>query len=435
VADAPVDAMLDRVDDLTKGWLLELVDAAPLAHAPAILAGELATIGPRLCAAASRALAADRELAAIEHGGPLEPLAAQVGRIAGAVKLADVSGAVDALMGVLWSAIRSELQDPEAELVSELAERLAYVIEAIRGAALADFARRMGEDREPVEPDSARVPDPPRGPEPPPVAAAWPASPGRTRTRDSPRAPEPTRLSESMRAPEANGVKESVEAQTPTPTPPPAPGAAPAPGDVEPRAREAPRRHLDEMSADGRIRSWPGGLEAPERPRAVRSEALWIGAIDDEIERAENSGAALSLLLVELEDAERVLAVEDPSEASMTFRRFAQAVRTVVRRQDILACESDSRAWIIAPGSNRTAAQALGARIEDAVRAEPPWRGAPMTISVGLSVLGEDGRDSATLMDVAEEARFAATAGGGGVQARDPAATETAPRGGPHSVG
>ncbi|MDQ6607772.1 MAG: hypothetical protein M3Z06_14650 [Actinomycetota bacterium] len=405
MADAPVEALLARVDDLAKGWLLELVDQAPLAQAASILAGELASTGPRLCEAVIRALAADTALAAIEPGGPLAPLAAQVGRLAGAEELADVSRAVDALMAVLWSAMRSELRDPEAELVSELAERLAHVIEAIRGAALARAA------------DSPRVVDPQRS------AMAWPSSPRRARAPDARRGADVSPPADPAPAPTA-----------PSEVSEPAGAEAVGPNGVTPAAPAVPRRHLDEMSADSRIRSWPGGLEPPPRHRAARSEALWVGAIDDEIERAENSGAALSLLLVELEDADRVLAVEDPGEASMTFRRFAQAVRTVVRRQDILACESDSRAWIIAPGSNRVAARALGSRIEHAVRAEPPWRGAPMTISVGLSVLGEDGRESATLMDVAEEGRFAATAEGVGVHGGDPAAPEPSPRGGPRRI-
>jgi hypothetical protein len=38
--------------------------------------------------------------------------------------------------------------------------------------------------------------------------------------------------------------------------------------------------------------------------------------------------------------------------------------------------------------------------------------GAPQRASVGLAVLGEDGRTSAELIDAAEEARFAAAARG-----------------------
>ena len=38
------------------------------------------------------------------------------------------------------------------------------------------------------------------------------------------------------------------------------------------------------------------------------------------------------------------------------------------------------------------------------------WRGAPLTVSIGLAVLGEDGSDSEELIDSAEQARLAAAA-------------------------
>jgi GGDEF domain-containing protein len=117
-------------------------------------------------------------------------------------------------------------------------------------------------------------------------------------------------------------------------------------------------------------------------------------------------------LLVELEDAERVLAADGAREAAATFGRFAQAVRGVARRQDILACESDARAWVIARDTPRPGARALGKRIVSAVQAAHPWRGAPLTVNLGVAVFGEDGRDGDRLIRAAEEAMFAAAAGG-----------------------
>src|ERR1700716_4229393 len=83
VADAPVDALLLRAEDLTKGWLLALLEQAPLDDAPAILAADLARDGPRVCSAVVRALADDADLRPLEPGGALEPLAAQTGEISG----------------------------------------------------------------------------------------------------------------------------------------------------------------------------------------------------------------------------------------------------------------------------------------------------------------------------------------------------------------
>ncbi len=67
---------------------------------------------------------------------------------------------------------------------------------------------------------------------------------------------------------------------------------------------------------------------------------------------------------------------------------------------------------MISRDTGRPGAQALGARISEAVRGGPQWRGAPMVASIGIAVLGEDGRTPSELIEAAEEARFAAAAGG-----------------------
>jgi GGDEF domain-containing protein len=150
---------------------------------------------------------------------------------------------------------------------------------------------------------------------------------------------------------------------------------------------------------------------APGRSRSA--EALWVGALEDELRRAD--GLPLSLLLAELEDADRVSATESAATATAAFEHFVRSVRSVVRHQDILVCESDSRAWIIARDTARAEAQALAARVAEAVGAGPTWRGAPLTASVGVAVLGEDGHTSSQMIEAAEEARFAASASGTGV--------------------
>jgi GGDEF domain-containing protein len=147
-----------------------------------------------------------------------------------------------------------------------------------------------------------------------------------------------------------------------------------------------------------------------DQPTLDPSRALWVSALEDELVRS--AGAPLSLLLAELEDAERVTAVQPGTEARATFTRFAGAVRSAVRRQDILVCETDARAWIIARDTGRAGAYALGERIAAAVRSSEHWHGVPLVASVGVAVRGEDGRTSAELIDAAEEARFAAAAGG-----------------------
>lgn len=345
VADAPIDSLLLRAEELTKGWLLTLLEEAPLQDAPAILAADLTRDGPRICEAVLRAIASDTDLRRLEPAGALRPLAARVGELAGAGTPVATSRAVDALQAVVWSAVRDELRQPDPDMVSEVSERLALIGELLRAAALEQPA--------------------------PTVASAGPGPAGRGPIAGAPRSVEP------------------------------AGPAHPGPAAYYP--------------AEPRPPSWPA---EQSRGDAGGGEPLWVGALEDEIRRS--AGAPLSLLLAELEDSDRVLAARPPEEAGNLLNRFAAAVRSVVRRQDILVSESEARAWIIARDTGRGGAYALGERMAAAVRDADASHGVPLSASVGVAVLGEDGRTSAELIDAAEEARFAAAASGVRVLAARP---------------
>ena len=382
VSDAPIEALLQRTEDLTKGWLLALLERAPLDDAPRILAADLTREGPRLCAALLRAIADESDHRRLEPGGALEPLAARVGDLAGAAGPAATSLAVDALQAVVWSALRAELRDPDPDLITELAERLNQISGLMRAAALGQVTVQGEVSPAPEAAAGTYTPRSPLSSVPSPPAPTTPEPP-----RPAPLTPEPP--------PPA----------PPTPETPPSGGltwGAPRGRAWEPAARtwtdDAPPPVPDPPAA----RAWA-------EPDASEPAALWVGALEDEIHRS--AGTPLSLLLAELEDAERIVAI-GPGDAESAFGEFARAVRDVARRQDILVSENDARAWIIARDTGRPGAQALGTRIAAAVRAREPWRGAPLSASVGVAVLGEDGRTAAELIDAAEQARFAAAAEG-----------------------
>ena len=151
-----------------------MLEQAPLDDAPAILATDLSRDGPRVCDAVLRAIADDTDLRRLQPGGVLAPLVARVGELAGAAAPAAVSRAVDALVGIVWSAVREELRGADADLVAELTERLALIGELVRSAAL----ERSG---------SATVAPPSPPPSPPlsPVPPVEPARPPVTRPRRS----------------------------------------------------------------------------------------------------------------------------------------------------------------------------------------------------------------------------------------------------------
>jgi len=104
----------------------------------------------------------------------------------------------------------------------------------------------------------------------------------------------------------------------------------------------------------------------------------------------------------------------DDADAQSIFGRFAQSVRSAVRRQDTLASETDTRAWIIAARHRGAAARTpWPSGIAAAVRESPSWRGAPLAVSVGgrRPRRGRPRLDR-DLIEAAEEARFAAEATG-----------------------
>jgi len=340
-----VEALFLRGDELAKGWLLALVEDAPLASAAAIMAGDVARDGPRICDAVVRAIYDEADLRRIEADGVLEPLVSRAGELAGVRTAEGAAHAVEALRTVIWSALRTELARTDPDVLADAGERLSLVAELVRAAVL---RRRAGS-----EPGGA-----PR-PRVPPLRVARTDVPAAGRER----------------APDGGGVENGG---------------------------------LREREEDGEAAA-----------RGV-GDPLWIGALRDEIVRAARARLPLSLLLVELEEAERLLAAEPRSEASATFGRFAQAVRTALRHRDVLACETESRAWIIARDTGRAGAQALGSRIVTAVPSEESWRGAPLTVSVGLAVLGEDGHNATALIDAAEQMRFAAEASGIGIVTDEP---------------
>src|SRR6202012_4258589 len=104
--------------------------------------------------------------------------------LAGAAAPGAVSRAVDALIGVIWAAVREELRGADADLVAELTERLALIGELVRSAALerwgAEPVPPAGEPGPPAREPVAPTPEPASGvpapSEPPPMAPPPPVA-------------------------------------------------------------------------------------------------------------------------------------------------------------------------------------------------------------------------------------------------------------------
>ena len=137
-----VEALLLRGEELAKGWLLALVEDVPLEGAAAIMAGDVARDGPRICDAVVRAIYDEADLRRIEAGGVLEPLVSRAGELAGVRSAEAAAHAVETLRSVMWSALRVELVRTDPDLLADAGERLSLVAELVRAAVLRRRAER-----------------------------------------------------------------------------------------------------------------------------------------------------------------------------------------------------------------------------------------------------------------------------------------------------
>jgi GGDEF domain-containing protein len=368
IAWSVVEPLAAGAQAIAKGWLLALLERTPLEAVETIPAARIAAESPALCAALARALGSDAELARLRPAGDLAALAGRVGALAGASDAAGAVGAVEALRACVWAAALDVLGEPrDAEAVAALAERLAEVAAVLAGTAASAIPAR-----DPHAQDAPR--GAPSGEEPAPQEAVAHDAP-----RQEARAQDPP--SHEAPAGDPEPAREPV---------PPAPAANGAPTPLPPRPVPDDRPH-------------PAGMDDGE---------LWIATLERHIDRCQREGGGLSLLRVELVDADRLVATTSEEERGVPYGRLAQAIRRAIRRQDLVASDHQGRAWVIAPAVGRAGAIALAERIAAGVERGEHWRGAPLAATIGFAIYGEDGHDAATLIERADEAMLAASAAG-----------------------
>jgi len=352
---ADAELLAGRAQAIAKGWLLTLLERAPLDAIAAIPAAALASEGPAVCAAFSRALGSDAELDRLRPPGDLAAIVHRIGALAGAHDAAATVAAVEALRACVWAAAldaRGKRQDD----LAPLAERLAEVALTVTATALHNVAA--------------------------PVAAQTTGIEGEDADR-------------------AGGAGEDDSATPLAESPRPATG--PARSSAEPAVRDL--RDVTEL---------PRPADDPRlAPVAAMDDGdLWIATLERHVDRAQREGGGLALLRVELVDGERLAAIAEPEEQGVPYGRLAQGIRRAIRRQDLVACDNEGRAWVIAPAVGRAGAIALAERIGAGVEHGEPWHGAALAATIGFAVYGEDGRDAPTLIERAEEAMLAASAAG-----------------------
>ncbi|HEV2924957.1 MAG TPA: hypothetical protein VGW98_13040 [Solirubrobacteraceae bacterium] len=426
VAELPLERLTGQAQELARAWAVALIVARPPGAIADIPLEDLACDAPRLCSQMLRALESDDELERLteparDSGHEAPPSAQMLAGLAGARDFAAVVAAMEALRGVLWEALLLELRRPvfdryDADLLADLADRLAYVCAMTLAAALPatlsggpQMRGRSGvvvAGGEGAPPPAPREPVAPQGPPDrgEPVASEGPASrgepvappgpPGRGEVVIIDERPYAHNAPRVVVAREASRGEQPRSAGEPEPPGP----AAPQP----PAPREPPAAPAEIEIRDERLEEGP---------------AAWIRSIGRELERFTQEARPFAVLLIELRDIERLNRTELPEEvlrlAARVERTLELELRTISERgAGSLTREAPGRFWLLAPGVGVLRAGALADRVARAVRRSVSHRGQPLEIAVGTAICPDDGVQAPALAAHADVALYAARAGG-----------------------
>jgi len=202
----------------------------------------------------------------------------------------------------------------------------------------------------------------------------------------------------------------------PAPSPPADPSPAPEPPasarwDPDDAARTVERaaRDVEPPPVVVPPASEPGEVHVADlRPRIVDGDPL--DHLADRVAEHLDGRRSLAVLLVELDGIERLLAAGGDAEAAVAAAE--QAVEGMLRQGDSARREGPGRIWIALPGTGPAGARALALRIAVAIERAAVHRGVPLTASIGSAAFPVDATDARGLAERAEEALFAARAGG-----------------------
>jgi GGDEF domain-containing protein len=138
----------------------------------------------------------------------------------------------------------------------------------------------------------------------------------------------------------------------------------------------------------------------------------WRAPIERRLERQLQDGRPFSVLTMEVDDLDRLLASATGREVVEAIEAAERAICNELRPADMLVRERLGRYWLTAPETDLATGRALGQRLADAVAAAAFHQGAPLALSIGLAVAPDDALDAEMLAAHADEGLFAARAAG-----------------------
>jgi GGDEF domain-containing protein len=345
-----------------------------------------------------------------------------------AERLARAARAAQQLCDVLWEALHEELRHPNAERITELAERLAEVSSTVAMLAAAAPHAAAPHAAAPDTPAvERRTPPVPSGPEP---SQSEPPQSDPRPTPDLRLAPHPPVTSgppgggERRSAPEPSASERSTASEPPsTLRRPPEPESPVALQPIPTRAGDYTFTKLvDEHDTASPIEP----VEPPVAEieiRDVRREegpSAWVSSVGGLLARHAEDGLPFAVLLVEIVDVARLERSETPHDLHGLVAQVESALGRGMRASDQLSRETLGRYWLVAPETNGTGARMLAERLARLVRTSASHRGIPLEVAIGIAVCPDDGTEAPALAARADLGVYSARATGRSIAHTDP---------------
>ncbi|MCW3001536.1 MAG: hypothetical protein JWQ20_834, partial [Conexibacter sp.] len=137
----------------------------------------------------------------------------------------------------------------------------------------------------------------------------------------------------------------------------------------------------------------------------------WLAAISRRLARHEDDGLPFTVLVVEVDDLDRLLASQAGREVAFALEDAERGLTAELAPADLVVRERLGRWWLTSPDRDADGARDLGTRVAAAI-ARAQLGGAPLRASIGLAVCPDDGDTLDALAGRADEGMFAARAAG-----------------------
>jgi diguanylate cyclase (GGDEF)-like protein/PAS domain S-box-containing protein len=170
---------------------------------------------------------------------------------------------------------------------------------------------------------------------------------------------------------------------------------------------ELERYHRDLEEANDQLRK----LAVTDELTGLRNRRSFEERLVMEFSMARRRKRALSVLLIDVDNFKLINDRYGHAAGDEVLRRLGMVLRTTVRLPDLPARYGGEEFVILLPESGEESAMGLAKRVMQRVAAEP-WENQPLTISIGMAAMNESLESGFQLVELADEALYAAKRAG-----------------------